>query len=361
MNKSSMYAALALVALGAFAIHNHFGNLWPVISTAYANVTYQTDGEDVRTDKWELTSIQKFPAVVTEDKHASVGIVAGALHATKKAEWWLFYAEAVETPFLLVAAHVDGKAIVLCEEDGGAFCEYRPSPGGGASVLELTTAQVKAIQAGKEIELTFFFNDEFVYTRRSLGGISEQIDKLLATTIVPEVKADEEEVTVPDWTLYETKDKMLGHVVLIHGPIETGEVVLSWSSVAHDKGLVDIKDYSGSEMFFKPREGDVVTLEDAYWMHNGQRVNIEIVDACKKDDGKLCVFRGGVSIVMSTTDLVWMQIGHKFILEWRDANGKLNISSAVLGPKSYSFNTRIQELIAPEDTGGLQPHTHTST
>lgn len=299
---------------------------------------------------WEYTEVQGHPAVVFEDEKSAMGVIVGGIHASMKADWWLYYIEVTDKPFLLVAAAVDGKTIALCETEGDVgTCDYRLSSTGGASMLALTTEQVKAIQAGKEIELTFFFENEFVSTRRSLVGIGEPMKQLLAANSVPaEAVPPQEEVTVPTWSVYETRDNMLGHVVLVHGPLKGGEVVLSWSSTGYEEHLVDIKNYSGSEIFFKPEGGEVVSFEDVYWMHNGRRTDIEIADKCKADDKKLCVFRGGVSIVMSTTDLVWMQIGHEFVLEWKDAAGKHHKSSVILGSKSNEFNARIRELMKPE-------------
>ena len=197
-----------------------------------------------------------------------------------------------------------------------------------------------------------------------LSTLSTPNEVLVATAVPNEEVVEQpvipqEEETVPEWTLYETRDKVLGHVVLIYGPVEEGEVTLSWSSVGYAEHLVPIEKYSGSEIFFKPAIGDIVRLEDVYWEYNGRRTDIIIADACKAEDKKICVFRGGVSIVMSEPDLTMMQIGRTLVIDWSDKMGKQHTSKVLLGPKSYSFNNRIQQLMK-KDTKSMQPVPHTS-
>jgi hypothetical protein len=307
--------------------------------------------------KWEYTTLFDFPAVVMDDDKAAVGFISGKFNPEHKTDFWVFYTEQTDDPFLLVSIAVDGEIIVVCEENG-AVCEYRPNKDAGGSILSLNKKHIEAIQNGQTLDLVLFVGGEFVRTQRSLEGFGQQASKLSVTTITPE-QTEQDDVTVPPWKLYETKDPTLGHVVLIHGPVEEGEVTLSWSSAGYLEQIVPIENYSGSEVFFKPTTGTIFRLEDVYWDHKGKRTDIVIAEMCKTEDKKICVFRGGVSIVMTEQDLTMMQIGRTLVIKWSDEAGNSHTSKVLLGQKSYSFNTRIQELMK-KDAVGLQSPTHAS-
>lgn len=172
---------------------------------------------------------------------------------------------------------------------------------------------------------------------------------------------DLEDEMLEEWTLYETKHKTLGHIVLIYGPVEEGEVTLSWSAVGYREQIVPIEKYSGSEVYFKPSMGDIARLEDVYWEHNGKRINMLIADACKREDKMLCVFKGGVSIVMSESDLAMMQIDRTLVIKWSDIYGEHHTSRVLLGDKSHDFNDRIQRLMMNTDNGTMHPFPYGST
>jgi len=296
--------------------------------------------------KWEFTTLATFPAVVMDDEQAAVGVISGDFYTKDKSDFWVFYSQRTPDPFLLVSIAVDGKIIALCEKDG-VVCDYWPSESGGSSVLALTVDQLKALQSGKVLDLVFFKDDKFIGVQRSLVGFNEQVPSLLASYVAP----PKEEKPVAPWELIETKQPTTGHVVLVWGPVEEGEITLSWSSVGYFKQVVPVDNYSGAEVFFKPISGEIVHLETVYWDYKGRRTNIAIADLCKQQNKTFCVFRGGVSVVMTEQDLLMMQIDRTLVVEWSDKDSKIHTSKVLLGQRSYPFNNRIQQLMKTKAQG----------
>lgn len=184
MRTTLVLILLALLAVAAFVppetISKSFISLTqPISSTTAATPVVLQKRE------WKLDIVEEVPMVVSETETSALGVLAGNEQMSDKVEWWLFYSEAIETPFLLVLASVDGNVISLCEEATEVECDYRAGPLGGSSVLALTTDQVKLLQQGKELELVFFMNDQFISVKYSLAGINQPIEDLLTTGPAP--------------------------------------------------------------------------------------------------------------------------------------------------------------------------------
>lgn len=357
MKKLSL-ALLIILAVSVTVANVTTVGIKEMLPTATTTPTTQSATSAEPELKWEFTTLDDFPTVVMDDNRAAVGVIVGDFYPKNETDFWMFYTERTDTPFLLVSVAVDGKIIVLCEKDG-VVCHYWPSgDGGGSSVLALTADQLKTIRAGKVLDLVFFKDKEFVGVQRSLEGFSVPATKVLAAPDL--IEAGKEAAAPAPWELYEMKDPELGQVVLVYGPLEDGDVTLSWSSVGYFEQVVPIEKYTGAEIFFKPHTGDIVKLEAVYWEHNGKRTQAAVERLCVDKDRTKCAFNNGVSLVMTEQDLLLMQIDRTLVIEWSDKDGKRFTSNVKLGPKSYAFNNRIQQLMKRDD-GGMHPDPHATT
>lgn len=187
MRTTLVLILLALLAIAAFVPSEQISKSLISLTRPVADTKAATPAA-LQKREWKLDIIEEIPMVVSETETSALGVLAGNEQMSDSVEWWLFYSEAIETPFLLVLASVDGNVISLCEEATEVVCDYRTGPLGGSSVLALTTEQVKLLQQGKELELVFFINDQFVSVKYSLAGIQQPIEDLL--TVGPAPKKD---------------------------------------------------------------------------------------------------------------------------------------------------------------------------
>lgn len=145
---------LAVTAIAAFVPPEQISKSFISLTRPISDTTAATPVV-LQKREWKLDVVEEIPMVVSETETSALGVLAGNEQMSDTVEWWLFYSEAIETPFLLVLASVDGNVISLCEEATAVECDYRAGPLGGSSVLALTTEQVKLLQQGKELELVF--------------------------------------------------------------------------------------------------------------------------------------------------------------------------------------------------------------